>query len=138
MSNRHYLKVKNKDINKVVAEYQILGNNDYFDEEFYKNLEINIDEDGVIEPAKINYLDFLYEWDKWLDRNPEKKGFPKISETVKNQEDIKILKECIFLHYQVCQTYEQQLFDKTKTLYPKYINRNGESKKRYEILLECY
>lgn len=114
MSNRHYLKVKNKNIDKVVAEYQILGNNDYFDDEFYKNLNINVDEDGVIEPVKINYIDFLYEWDKWLDRNPEKKGFPKISETVKNQEDIKILKECIFLHYQVCQTYEQQLFDITK------------------------
>lgn len=138
MSNRHYLKVKNKNINKVVAEYQILGNNDYFDEEFYKNLNINVDEDGVIETAKINYLDFLYEWDKWLNRNPEKKGFPKISETVKNQEDIKILKECIFLHYQVYQTYEQQLFDITKTLCPKYINRNGESKNRYEILLECH
>lgn len=138
MSNRHYLKVKNKNIDKVVAEYQILGNNDYFDEEFYQNLNIDIDEDGVIEPTKINYLDFLYEWDRWLDRNPEKKGFPKISETVKNQEDIKILKECIFLHYQVCQTYEQQLFDITKKLCPKYINRNGESKKRYEILLECH
>ena len=138
MSNRHYLKVKNKNINKIVAEYQILGNNDYFDEEFYKNLNINVDEDGVIEPAKINYLDFLYEWDKWLDRNPEKKGLPKIPESLKKQEDMKILKEGVFLHYLTCQTYEQQLFDITKMLYSKYINWNGDLKKNYEILLECY
>ena len=138
MSNRHYLIVKNKNLDKVVAQHQILGNNDYFDEEFYKKLEINVDEDGVIEPVKINYIDFLYEWNEWLDRNPEKKGLPKIPESVKNQKDIKIHKECIFLHYQVCQTYEQQLFDITKILCPKYIDWNGNLKKKYEILLKCH
>lgn len=137
MSNRHYLIVKQKNTDKILETHQILGNNDYFDEEFYQNLKIDVDEDGTIEPIKINYTDFLYEWDKWLDRNPEKKGFPKIPETVKNQEDIKIHKECIFLHYLTCQSYEQQLFEVTKMLWSKYTDYNGNIQKEYEIILEC-
>lgn len=138
MSNRYYLIIKEKNSNKILKTHQILGNNDYFDEEFYQNLKIDVDEYGAIEPIKINYIDFLYEWDRWLNRNPEKKWLPKIPERLKKQEDMKIIKEGIFLHYLTCQSYEQQLFEVTKMLYPKYINWNGDLKKRYEILLECY
>lgn len=84
MSIRHYLIIKNKDLDEIVDNHQILGNNDYFDEEFYQNLNINIDEDCMVEQVKINYTDFLYEWNRWLDRNPEKRGLPKIPESVKN------------------------------------------------------
>lgn len=136
MSNRHYLLIKYKNSGKILETHQILGNNDYFDKEFYQNLNINVDEDGTIEPIKINYINFLYEWNRWLDRNPEKKGLPKIPESVKNQKDIKIHKECIFLHYLTCQSYEQQLFNITKILYPKYIDWSGNIKKEYEIILE--
>ena len=137
MSNRHYLLIKYKNSGKILETHQILGNNDYFDKEFYQNLNINVDEDGTIEPIKINYINFLYEWNRWLDRNPEKKGLPKIPESVKNQKDIKINKECIFLHYLTCQSYEQQLFNITKILCPKYIDWSGNIKKEYEIILEC-
>lgn len=85
MSIMHYLIIKNKDLDEIVENYQILGNNDYFDEEFYQNLNINIDEDCMVKPVKINYTDFLYEWNKWLDRYPEKRGLPKIPESLKTK-----------------------------------------------------
>lgn len=138
MSIRHYLIIKNKDLDEIVENYQILGNNDYFDEEFYQNLNINIDEDCMVKPVKINYTDFLYEWNKWLDRYPEKRGLPKIPESVKNQEDIKIHKECICLHYLTCQSYEQQLFEVTRGLYPQYIDWSGNTKDGWELIFECF
>lgn len=138
MSIRHYLIIRNKDLDEIVENYQILGNNDYFDEEFYQNLNINIDEDCMVEQVKINYTDFLYEWNRWLDRNPEKRGFPKIPESVKNQEDIKIHKERICLHYLTCQSYEQQLFEVTRGLYPQYIDLKGNINDGWELILECF
>lgn len=138
MSIRHYLIIKNKDLDEIVENYQILGNNDYFDEEFYQNLNINIDEDCMVEQVKINYTDFLYEWNRWLDRNPEKKGLPKIPESVKNQEDIKTHKERICLHYLTCQSYEQQLFEVTRSLYPQYIDWSGNIRDGWELILDCF
>jgi hypothetical protein len=138
MSIRHYLIIKNKDLDEIVDNHQILGNNDYFDEEFYQNLNINIDEDCMVEQVKINYTDFLYEWNRWLDRNPEKRGLPKIPESVKNQEDIKTHKECIYLHYLTCQSYEQQLFEVTRSLYPQYIDWSGNIRDGWELIFECF
>jgi hypothetical protein len=138
MSIRHYLIIKNKDLDEIVDNHQILGNNDYFDEEFYQNLNINIDEDCMVEQVKINYTDFLYEWNRWLDRNPEKRGLPKIPESIKNQEDIKTHKECIYLHYLTCQSYEQQLFEVTRSLYPQYIDWSGNIRDGWELILECF
>lgn len=138
MSIRHYLIIKNKDLDEIVDNHQILGNNDYFDEEFCQNLNINIDEDCMIEQVKINYTDFLYEWNRWLDRNPEKRGLPKIPESVKNQEDIKTHKECIYLHYLTCQSYEQQLFEVTRSLYPQYIDWSGNIRDGWELIFECF
>lgn len=138
MSIRHYLIIRNKDLDEIVENYQILGNNDYFDEEFYQNLNINIDEDCMVEQVKINYTDFLYEWNRWLDRNPEKRGFPKIPESVKNQEDIKTHKECKYIHSLTCQSYEQQLFEVTRSLYPQYIDWSGNIRDGWELIFECF
>ena len=138
MSIIHYLIIKNKNLDEIVENYQILGNNDYFDEEFYQNLNINIDEDCMVEQVKINYTDFLYEWNRWLDRNPEKRGLPKIPESVKNQEDIKTHKECIYLHYLTCQSYEQQLFEVTRSLYPQYIDWSENIRDGWELIFECF
>lgn len=138
MSNRHYLRLEDKYTKSIIRECQILGNNDYFDEEFYKNLNINVDEDGVIEPVKINYIDFLYEWDRWLNKYPDKKGLPEMPEYVRKNENIKILKKNVFLHYLIRQSYEQELYEATRGLHPKYIDLKGNTKDRYEMILECY
>ena len=137
MSNRHYLRLEDKDTKSIIRECQILGNNDYFDEEFYQNLNIVVD-DGMIAPVKINYVDFLYEWDRWLNKDPEKKGLPEMPKYVRKNKNIKILKWNVFMHYSIRQSYEQQLYEVTRGLYPKYIDGNGNTKDRYEMILECY
>ena len=137
MSNRHYLRLEDKNTKKIIRECQILGNNDYFDEEFYQNLNIVVD-DGMIAPVKINYVDFLYEWDRWLNKYPEKKGMPEIPKYVRENKNINTLKKNVFLHYSISQSYEQQLYEATRGLYPKYVDCRGNVNDGYEIVLECY
>ena len=137
MSNRHYLRLENKNTKKIIRECQILGNNDYFDEEFYQNLNIVVD-DGAIAPVKVDYVDFLYEWDRWLNKYPEKKGLPEMPKYARENKNIKFLKKNIFLHYLIRQSYEQQLYEATRGLYPKYIDCKGNIKDGYEMILECY
>ena len=132
MTKRHYLTVKNKSRDGMNIDYQILDNNDYFDEEFYQNLNITVDDNGDIAPVKINYVDFLYEWHRWLNRNPVKKGLPQISETMIDG------KESAFLYYFNVQSYEQQLFEVTRSLYPQYIDWSGNIRDGWELILECF
>lgn len=132
MTKRHYLKAKNKSRDGMDIDYQILDNNDYFDEEFYQNLNITVDDNGDIAPVKINYVDFLYEWHRWLNRNPVKKGLPQISETMIDG------KESAFLYYFNVQSYEQQLFEVTRSLYPQYIDWSGNIRDGWELILECF
>lgn len=51
MSNRHFLTIKkgSEDLHRV----QILGNNDYFDEEFYNHMGMVVDEDGYCDPVEL-------------------------------------------------------------------------------------
>lgn len=132
MTKRHYLTAKNKSRDGMDIDYQILDNNDYFDEEFYQNLNITVDDNGDIAPVKINYVDFLYEWHRWLNRNPVKKGLPQISETMIDG------KESAFLYYFNVQSYEQQLFEVTRSLYPQYIDWSGNIRDGWELILECF
>ena len=137
MSNRHYLMIRAKDIKEVMWQCQVLGNNDYFDEEFYQNLNIDVDDNGFIASTKVNYIDFLYEWDRWLDRHPEKRGVPQIPKHRKECEDIDLVKENIFLHYASSEFYERQLFEISRSLFPLFCNWSGDIKSRYEMTLEC-
>lgn len=138
MSNRHYLRLEDKNTKKTIRECQILGNNDYFDEEFYQNLNIVVDDDGVIAPVKVNYAVFLYEWDRWLNKYPEKKGLPEMPKYVRENKNINTLKKNVFLHYSIRQSYEQQLYEATRGLYPKYVDCRGNINDGYEMVLECY
>lgn len=137
MSGRHYLKIEDKAYNKIMDEFQILKDNDYFDEEFYKNLNIELDEDGLAEPVRINYVDFLYEWVRWLSKHPEKKEFPKISGNIKRQEDINTLKQNIFSYYTSPLSYEEQkLYLVSRMLFPGFVDWRGNVKQRYKMTLE--
>lgn len=61
MSQRHYIYVMNKESKKELYCSQILGNNDFFDETFYENMNIKVEDDGWFDLTKITYRDFLYE-----------------------------------------------------------------------------
>lgn len=70
MSTRHYFIIKKG--NETVFEEQILGNHDFFDDEFYKNANIKYDDElECVNLQKINIADFFVEWINYLERNPE-------------------------------------------------------------------
>lgn len=67
MSQRHWLTVKKGDT--PVYNRQILGNNIFADEEFYKNLNLDIDwDDGRLEETEVQLKDFMLEWWKYIAR----------------------------------------------------------------------
>lgn len=72
MSTRHWITLKQNDIR--LKDIQILGNNDYFDEEFYNNMGLQLTEDCTIEETEIKLSKLMVEWHEWLNRHPEKKG----------------------------------------------------------------
>lgn len=115
MSTRHYLKIE-KD-GETLCEKQIIGNNDFFDEEFYKNIGFDtqiINDEGFCEDFPIeNYPKFLYEWHKWLERNPKKRGMREIN--ISNLE-MKETLESITLSYLTTQTYEMELYNVSRAL----------------------
>lgn len=139
MSQRHYVYVIDKTSNKKLYCSQILGNNDFFDEIFYENMNIVVEDDGWFEPVKITYRDFLYEWHNWLSRHPEKKGFHQVPSDIKERfgSDIDLLKEYLILHYATTLSYEQQLHEVTKNIM-NYLDVKGKEKDSIEIYLECY
>lgn len=137
MSIRHYLRVEDKAYNKIMDEFQIIKDDNYFDEEFYKNLNIHLDEDGLAEPVRVNYVDFLYEWVRWLSRHPDKKELPQISEAIKGQEDINALKQDIFSYYTSSLSHtEQKLYYVSRMFYPSFVDWRGNVKQRNRMTLE--
>lgn len=67
MSQRHWLTIKKWDT--PVYNRQILGNNIFADEEFYKNLNLDIDwGDGRLEETEVQLKDFMLEWWKYIAR----------------------------------------------------------------------
>lgn len=137
MPKRHYLRVEDKAYNKIMDEFQIIEDDNYFDEEFYQNLSMELDEDGLAEPVRVNYVDFLYEWDRWLDRHPEKRGIPQISEAIKGQEDINTLKQNIFSYYtSSLSRTERKLYYVSDILYPMSVDWRGNVKQRNRMTLE--
>lgn len=139
MSQRHYIYVMNNSSKKELYCSQILGNNDFFDETFYENMNIKVEDDGWFDLTKITYRDFLYEWHNWLNRHPEKKGFNQIPEHIKERfkNNTDLLKEYLVLHYATTQSYEQQIHEITKNIM-NYLDVKGKEKDSIEIYLECY
>lgn len=67
MSQRHWLTVKKWDT--PVYRRQIFGNNIFADEEFYNNLNLDIDwGDGRLEETEVQLKDFMLEWWKYIAR----------------------------------------------------------------------
>lgn len=134
MSTRHYVEIYKDD--ELVLSEQVLGNNDFFDKEFYDNLNIKI-EDGYFDQVEIEFTDFLKEWHEYLERHPEMKGIPKIPEQVKERLNDTDYKEYLYIHYLTTESYEMQVF-RIVTLISKYMNYRGELYKGYTATLRCY
>lgn len=134
MSTRHYIEVYKND--ESMFSEQILGNNDFFDKEFYDSLNIEI-EDDYFDQVEIEFTDFLKEWHEYLERHPEMKGIPKIPEQVKERLNDTDYKEYLYIHYLTTESYEMQVF-KIVALISKYMNYRGELYEGYIATLCCY
>lgn len=67
MSQRHWVTVKKE--NTPVYKRQIFGNNIFADEEFYKNLSLDIDwNNGCLEETEVSLKKFMLEWWKYITR----------------------------------------------------------------------
>lgn len=147
MSMRHYFQIREKDNpQKIIFERQILGNNDWFDDKFYSNLKIKIDdsEDGFI-PTRVLLLDFFSEWRNFLNRHSEMKGLPRFQYA-----PTKDLKEggCdeylerLYLFYAASESYEQQIFNTAKEISnivgEVWLNVENKLAKNYLFTLTCY
>lgn len=128
MSMRHWVTLK-KD-NKKVKEFQILGNNDYFDEEFYSNMGLQLSEDCDFEETEIKLSKLLVEWYQWLNRHPEKKGVGR--EIVKDENYSKK----IYLEYRVGDYYQLQPYRFMRLLADYLDDIQYEIKDGYHLTFE--
>lgn len=126
MGRNHYINVI-KD-GKEVYSYQVLGNDDSFDKEFYKNLNINPKKE---DNKEINYIEFLYEWHQYLERNPDLKKSLEVSDRMKERLENRkeAFADYLFGFYGASETYSTQPQNLTRVLIDrKYLNLLGEPK----------
>lgn len=118
---------------------QILGNNDYFDDEFYDHMGIDMDEDCCFEVEIKDFAFLTLKWHNYLDRHPEKRGLPNINkeniDCLKN--DIEQQKEFVYLHYATALTYELQIYEVAKEI-SQFLNYNGKVKDGYTLRFMSY
>lgn len=136
MSIRHTLTIKDENEN-VIYEKQILGNNFYADELFYKNLRLEIEEDGLLEQTTIDFEELVYEWWFYLSRTTNRdEYFESIRKDLEQKN-----KELIFLNsvlfnqtllgdfyitiYEITRNYTEEFnFKKLKKDYKLYLKIN--------------
>ena len=133
MSNRHCFRLTNKDTGEC-KEWQILGNNDYFDDAFYENLNIEVDEDGVIEETVVDLTQFAVEWHNFLHRHSKILGLPQVVDNVE------ITGEYLLYFYGGSESYELQIFRVIREITDHLMETNSmlNPDKDYIFIIECY
>lgn len=138
-----YLVAYHDDIEK--ERFKLLDETN-FDETFYQNLNIDPKTFNTKSAEIKQYSEFLYEWHKWLERNPQLKGFNKnlenylslqnkLSEEEQDDEDTKISK--ILAHYTSEPSIEERLYLVTLELYKiSAINSRGKLDDPYKLRIE--
>lgn len=139
MSQRHYIEVVDKKDSSIALSLQILGNNDYFDDEFYDHMGIVMDEDCCFDVELKDFAFLTLKWHNYLDRHPEKRGLPNINkETIDCiKSDIEQQKEFVYLHYATALTYELQIYEVAKEI-SQFLNYNGKVKDGYTLRFMSY
>lgn len=136
MSIRHTLIIKDKN-ERAVYEKQILGNNFYADNIFYKNLGIEVEEDGLLEETTIDFEDLVYEWWSYISRilNREKYFQDLEKELEQNNKELIFLNSTLFNQtllgdfyitiYEITRNYTEEFnFKKLKKDYKLYLKIN--------------
>ena len=138
MSTRHYFSIKKG--NETVFEEQILGNHDFFDDKFYKNINIKFNEElECVELQEINLADFFVEWINFLERNPEKNGV-SISNLLKCKDKFIQYQNLIDANYYCLQPF-MLLRDIKEYIYQineSSFNNYGKLKEGYKAYIEAF
>ena len=138
MSTRHYFSIKKG--NETVFEEQILGNHDFFDDKFYKNINIKFNEElECVELQEINLTDFFVEWINFLERNPEKNGV-SISNLLKCKDKFIQYQNLIDANYYCLQPF-MLLRDIKEYIYQineSSFNNYGKLKEGYKAYIEAF
>lgn len=152
MSVRHYIYIINKKSGKEEYSSQILGNNDYFDKDFYKKFGLQISQDGCIEKSTINrtilnndkyeidFVEFFTYWRIWIDRKENRRTIGKLRQLETIPPDYReeyIYNDLIYGNYYVIQPFSimKEINDK-KFLTDDLINKN--LKKEYKFYISIY
>lgn len=127
MSIRHYIVVE-KDGKEVFSE-QVIGNNDFFDEKFYEDLGIDMEDfNDFLKPTPIDMQKFFVCYKEWLDRNPEKKGLGASFRKTERYAEL------IYLDYACGNYYDLEPYMLARDM-QEYLNFRGETEKGYKIFL---
>lgn len=129
MSVKHYFSIE-KEGKKVFSD-QILGNNDYFDEEFYEGIGVELDECCELEKQEINILKLMVAWYKWFERHPERLGVG-----LKDKSDI--TEKQIFYDYLCGLYYQLQPYFLMRDIYVYIKPGTEELKEEYKAYLEIF
>lgn len=138
MSTRHYFSIKKG--NETVFEEQILGNHDFFDDEFYKNANIKFDEElECVGLQEINLADFFVEWINFLERNPLMNGV-SIPKPVKCRDKFLQYQNLIDANYYCLQPFmllrdiKEYIYQIDESLFDNY----GKLKEGYTAYIEAF
>lgn len=140
MSTRHYFILK-KD-NRVILKKQVLGNNDFFDDEFYNKINVKF-EDRDVPCQEIQIEDFFVEWVRFLERNPLKNGI-SLSKNMINRDNLanyRALMDANFYCIQpilLMRKIKKYTFDIDDIRLEEYATKYGKLKDGYRAYIEAY
>lgn len=140
MATRHYFILKKH--NKIILKEQILGNNDFFDDEFYNKINVKF-EDGDVTRQEIQIEDFFVEWIKFLERNPLKNGI-SLSKNMINRDNLANYRALINANFYCIQPIllmrklKKYTFDIDDIELGEYATKYGKLKEGYGAYIEAY
>lgn len=140
MSTMHYFILKKN--NRVILKEQILGNNDFFDDEFYNKINVKF-EDGDVSCQEIQIEDFFVEWIRFLERNPLKNGI-SLSKDMINRDNLTNYRALIDAKFYCIQPFslmrkiKKYTFDINDIKLEEYAIKYGKLKEGYRAYIEAY
>ena len=140
MATRHYF-ILNKN-NRIIFKEQILGNNDFFDDEFYNKINVKF-EDGDVPCQEIKIEDFFVEWFRFLERNPLKNGI-SLSKNMINRDNLSNYQALIDANFYCIQPIllmrklKKYTFNIDDIKLEEYSIKYGKLKEGYKAYIEAY
>lgn len=145
MSNWHTLIIKDEN-EKVIYENQIFGITSHADEVFYKNLGLELGDDGALSETEVDFENLVYEWWSYISRTLVRERYFEHLEKDLNEKD----KDDIFLNsvlfswsllgnfyitvYEITRGYTEEFnYGKLKNGYKLYLKTKDKNEHKTHI-----